>query len=579
MTELTKVTNSVIQQNTVMGYNVQSNQIANRHYIDASIDISKLDETANVSAVQSNLTSAINNYEANDFATWNSAKANDYATLLAAYANDLVTYNQASVDFVNVIGDVMSGQLEIVRGTGDISLKLRENTGSNGIVFLTDASGSVYLIPIVDNVLQTANSLLHSTANTRWEFGTTPYVGGSEVIWHSGNDGPGSTLNADLLDGVEYTVIDANVYNTLLSAYSNDLSTYNQVTLDYRANDHSTWSVLNSNVDSVQSNLTALISGATEFTSAIKIFQGDVIVQGNVFVEGDTLNANVTNVTSEDTTIVVNWNGTDGSAEGAGLGVAGTSNDILANIIYATASASGFRIGSGTLTSADDIARRQDYQANDYTTLLSARANDFATWNSAKANDVVTILSARANDFATWNSAKANDFATWNSAKANDLATYNQALSVARANDFATWNSAKANDFNTWNSAKANDFVTWNSAKANDYVTILAAYANDFATWTGITANLDVVQDNVDSLSSTINAIPWTNSNTSTTSNVYFIGAPGTIENENSIYLSFGGVVQPETEWSFNSGNNTIQFNDASMPTGEPVVIQAFYKP
>jgi len=506
MSDLTKVTNSVISSNTIMGYNIQSNQIENRHYINGSIDITKLDETANVSAVQSNVSTTTNAFRANDFATFLQSKANDYLTYQAALANDYATFLQVTNDFVNVTGDVMTGSLDIRVAPNSIGLEVLENANSasaNGIAIITNDLGVVYLIPKKENVLQTANALTYSLPNNRWEFGTSPYSGGSSVIWHEGNDGPGSGLNADLLDGQEYSDIQS-------SFNANDFATYN-----------------------------AILAGTDEFTAPLKIFQGDVIIIGNVTVEGNSFTANTETVTSEDTTIAVNWNGTDATAEGAGLAITGSNNQILANIVYASGSGSKFRLGTGPLTSADDIARRQDYQANDSITFTFANANDYTTYtqitNDYRANDVVTYLAAMANDLTTFNSAKANDFSTY-----NQLGT---------------------------------------EYKANDYATYIAAMANDYNSYLSLTANLNVLQDNIASIGATINVIPWTNTVTSTSSNIYFVGAPGTIPGAEYVSIFLGGVAQPENEWVLNTGNNTIQFIDTTMIEGEYIIINAFYKP
>jgi len=53
--------------------------------------------------------------------------------------------------------------------------------------------------------------------------------------------------------------------------------------------------------------------------------------------------------------------------------------------------------------------------ANDYTTLLSARSNDYTTLLSAYSNDASTLLTARSNDYTTLLSAYANDFTLYSS--------------------------------------------------------------------------------------------------------------------------------------------------------------------
>ena len=89
--------------------------------------------------------------------------------------------------------------------------------------------------------------------------------------------------------------------------------------------------------------------------------------------------------------------------------------------------------------------------ANDYTTLQSARSNDFNTLQTAYSNDYSTLLSAQSNDFSTLLSARANDWST---------------LQTAYANDFTTLLSARSNDFNTIQTAYANDFALFSSIRS-----------------------------------------------------------------------------------------------------------------
>lgn len=64
------------------------------------------------------------------------------------------------------------------------------------------------------------------TSNYRATFAVTPYVGG-EQVWHHGNDGSGSGLDADLLDGLEASAFSlsghnhSGVYEPVISAKGN----------------------------------------------------------------------------------------------------------------------------------------------------------------------------------------------------------------------------------------------------------------------------------------------------------------------------------------------------------------------
>lgn len=69
----------------------------------------------------------------------------------------------------------------------------------------------------------------------------------------------------------------------------------------------------------------------------------------------------------------------------------------------------------------------------------------------------------------------------------------------------------------------------------------------------------------------------WNNSNISLgTSNVFFIGSTINPTNNNFIKIYLDGVKQPESEWIYNSGNNTVQFVDANIVAGLTVEIDAW---
>ena len=129
--------------------------------------------------------------------------------------------------------------------------------------------------------------------------------------------------------------------------------------------------------------------------------------------------------------------------------------------------------------------------------------------------------------------------------------------------------------------------------QANDSATYFAAYANDFVTYTRLNANVNAVQSNLSTahtdISSNINTVqdnvtaitgggtflsPFTNVNTATgTSNVFFIGKDTAAE-ANVVLVMLDGVSQPNTEYAVNSANDTIQFTDATIPSG--TIVQIF---
>lgn len=139
--------------------------------------------------------------------------------------------------FLPITGGTLSGDLNVggVAGVGGVSVKRNTASTSNpGVISFTNGSG-------VDQSLfgwNEANSRFELTGG--WTFTATPTVNGS-AVWHAGNDGAGSTLDADLLDG-QHGAYYQNASNTnagtLALAHggtSADLSSSSPGSIIYRA--------------------------------------------------------------------------------------------------------------------------------------------------------------------------------------------------------------------------------------------------------------------------------------------------------------------------------------------------------
>jgi hypothetical protein len=82
-------------------------------------------------------------------------------------------------------------------------------------------------------------------------------------------------------------------------------------TLVAASNDFVTYTQLNANINVVQDNVAAIIDGTTNFTGEVTM-SDDLIVTGNLTVNGDTVTINTTNMDVDDTMIML-ANGTTGS--------------------------------------------------------------------------------------------------------------------------------------------------------------------------------------------------------------------------------------------------------------------------
>lgn len=172
----------------------------------------------------------------------------------------------------------------------------------------------------------------------------------------------------------------------------------------------------NANVALVQNNVNAIANGTTPFTGDVT-FQSNVtvhknvVVIGNLTVSGNNFIANVANLVVRDTSIIINHQGNAALAEGSGLSIE-SDGALVANLFYAINSRNGLRLAKntpyGALVAANDIATFGDFQANDYSTLITTAANDYNSYLTLTSNDGTTLLSARANDYNTYIAATAN---------------------------------------------------------------------------------------------------------------------------------------------------------------------------
>lgn len=98
------------------------------------------------------------------------------------------------------------GTAETVTGAWEFTntVRVANNTyGGYAGSIIAGTAGDMVLRPTsaadTDDVTR---DFFFNKANTRWQFDEVPYVG-ADAIWHAGNDGSGSGLDADTLDGVQ----------------------------------------------------------------------------------------------------------------------------------------------------------------------------------------------------------------------------------------------------------------------------------------------------------------------------------------------------------------------------------------
>ncbi|MEK9954210.1 MAG: hypothetical protein VW577_02270 [Pelagibacteraceae bacterium] len=161
-----------------------------------------------------------------------------------------------------------------------------------------------------------------------------------------------------------------------------------------------------------------------------------------------------------------------------------------------------------------------------------------------------------------------NDVTASNVSASTDLIATNATISTLI---FENGVGMSANDSATYFAAYANDYVTYTRLNAN----VNSVQSNLSTAHTDLSSNMNLIQDNVDAITGGGTFLaPFTNVNTATgTSNVFFVGKNVSAE-ANVILVMIDGVSQANTEYEVNASNDTVQFKDASIPSGS--IIQIF---
>ena len=152
---------------------------------------------------------------------------NNYPTYLDSR---YYTETEADSRFVNVTGDAMTGPLTFANGTWNV-------VGDDAAIGDYNAAGMLGLKSINNNIPGIG---FHNSSNTllgRLQANSSDLLWNDNKIWHAGNDGSGSGLDADLLDGkhlsdlnVDYIYIidctsltDANFYPIVFASNTDPL--------------------------------------------------------------------------------------------------------------------------------------------------------------------------------------------------------------------------------------------------------------------------------------------------------------------------------------------------------------------
>jgi hypothetical protein len=253
-------------------------------------------------------------FAANDGATLSSARANDYSTYTTLQgelaANDYSTYTTLQGEYrANDYSTYTTLQGEFAANDYNtyttLQGELRANDYSTYTALQSELAANDF------NTLQSARANDYATYTTL----QSEYRANDGVTLNSALANDGVTLSSALAN-------DYNTYTTLVNEYNaNDYSTYTTLQGEYRANDYATWSGLNAFV-SIKANssvnivagdgiagggdLTSNVSVAVDSTvvrtsgnqsiNGIKTFSDNVVVLGDLTVEGNTTTIGTTSL-------------------------------------------------------------------------------------------------------------------------------------------------------------------------------------------------------------------------------------------------------------------------------------------
>ena len=287
---------------------------------------------------------------------------------------------------------------------------------------------------------------------------------------------------------------------------------------------------LNANINVVQANVAAIIDGTTAFTDAVTM-NDDLIITGNLIVNGDTTTANSVNMVVQDRMLMLANSATGAPAADVGV-LFNRGNQGNAAFFY-DESGQTFKI-SDTKDPSTNVALSPVTAGNLDVGILTAATVKF---NGADLNTAITD-------------------------------------NVAALQSRLTTNVTAFTNEDTALQAR----ITANN-------TLL--HSNDFITFTRLNANINVVNQNVNS---GVGLIQLVNSAVSTgSSNVFHCAVPSASQNPsdvNKIEVYIDGIRQrPDSltgsnhDFVYSSAAASVTITDPSLPSGLIVVIDALCPP
>lgn len=132
--------------------------------------------------------------------SWSNITSGKPTTLAGYGITDAYTKTEADSRYINASGDTMTGALRFANN-------IWNQFGDDVAIGDCNGSGLLGIKPINSAIpgFRFYNNSGSVLGELKCNNGTLVYGSGGYTIWHGGNDGPGSGLNADLLDGYNET--------------------------------------------------------------------------------------------------------------------------------------------------------------------------------------------------------------------------------------------------------------------------------------------------------------------------------------------------------------------------------------
>jgi hypothetical protein len=276
---LTRVTTSVLDANAVSADKLANSSIVSRHLGDAVVLLRNLAPEANTASITAGINSNTNLLQTNV----NLVQDNVAAAILTAAANDLATFTiiTANLDIVqDNVAAIISGATNF---TGEVTLNDDLVVQGNLTVLGDSTTSNSINQTINDRIVMLANNVTGTpVADVGFLFNRGNQ--GNAAIYY--DEGERQFTLADTKDpesnvsihpvtysNLKVGIVEATAVNSTTFTYGGtDLTTFidTRATAVADANDFITYTRLNANVNSVQSNLTTSMNQATANTNLVQ---------------------------------------------------------------------------------------------------------------------------------------------------------------------------------------------------------------------------------------------------------------------------------------------------------------------